>query len=165
LIEIEDVYTRLPRLQPSPHAITSPPKDRYNCVAWVDRDLEHWWQPEFHWPSDLHCPLDAPDIDCYIELFRRWGFEICVSPAFEPGFLKIAIYSADGFFHHVAKQIPPIEWWSSKIGHAHDVRHEHLDALYESPVYFDNAEVTHYMRRVHDPADPFTLELGQLLLP
>jgi hypothetical protein len=165
MTDLLNVYARMPRLQDSAHGVTSEPTDQYNCVAWVERDFAHWWQPEFDWPNDLQCPPPGePDLPCYVSLFRRWGFEPCETDDFEPGFLKIAIYSKDGFFHHVAKQVPPIRWWSSKVGAAHDFKHERLDALYES-LWFDAAEVTHFMKRAYDLNDDFALEVNGLLLP
>jgi hypothetical protein len=135
----------MPNLEQAEHQVTSEPNDRYNCVAWLQRDFDHRWDPDFHWPRDLPCPDNQPDLDCYFELFRRWGFEQCKDGTLEPGYLKIAVYSKNGYFHHVAKQLR-VAAWSSKVGEAHDLWHRELEALYDS-VFFDNATVTHYMRR------------------
>ena len=135
----------MPRLQAAEHQVTSDPTDAYNCVAWLQRDFHHRWDPDFHWPADLPCPEGSPDLDSYCELFRRWGFVPCDDGSLEQGFLKIAIYSKAGYFHHVAKQLR-IDAWSSKIGDAHDLWHRELSALHDS-VYFLGAIVTHYMRR------------------
>lgn len=142
------------------HLVTSRPTDRYNCVAWLQRDLSHRWDPDFHWPRDIPCPEGHPDLHCYFELFQRWGFEPCQGGHLEPGYLKIAIYSRDGYFHHVAKQLR-IDAWSSKIGEAHDLWHREVSALYDS-VFFERAVVTHYMRRVDDGSEMDLEETGLL---
>src|SRR4051794_4542469 len=112
--DLQDVFDRCPGLQAAEHRVTSEANDRYNCVSWLERDFSHRWDPEFFWPRDLPCPEGIPDLGCYLELFQRWGFESCEGGALEPGFLKIAIYSKDGYFHHVAKQLR-IDAWSSKM--------------------------------------------------
>lgn len=163
MTSIGDVLAFLPRLGEAPHKVTSQPAD-YNCVGWVNRDFKHWWEPEIHWPAATIPvpPLDEPDLDSYVALFESWGFVLCDDGSFEEGLLKIAIYSRDGFFHHVAKQVPPIRWWSSKIGRAHDLRHETLDALYDAPL-FEGAVVTNFMQREYEPDDDFALEIDGLI--
>ena len=155
MTNIEEVFDRCPRLRDSEHCVTSKPTDAYNCVAWVQRDLDHRWDPDYHWPADLPCPDGQPDLDCYLELFGRWDFEECADGSYEPGLLKIAIYSEGGYFHHVAKQLR-INAWSSKMGMAHDLWHRELDALYET-LYYPGATVTHFMQRP-DLAESMELE-------
>jgi hypothetical protein len=161
LTDIRAVFDRLPRLEASEHQVTSRPTDKYNCVAWVQRDLDHRWDPDFYWPADLPCPEGPPDLDCYLELFRRWGFSPCNDGIYEPGRLKIAVYSKDGYFHHVAKQLR-IEAWSSKIGEAHDLWHRQVEALYDSTVFYNGATVTHYLVR-EDDGQPMELEESGLI--
>ena len=88
--------------------------------------------------------------------------ESCDDPYLEPGYLKIAIYSKDGYFHHVAKQLR-IDAWSSKVGEAHDLWHRSVEALYDA-VFFDSATVTHYMRRP-DTGESMELEETGLIQP
>lgn len=152
MTDIADLYAQFPRLASASHKITSPAADDYNCVAWVERDLGHWWEPGFYWPPGAPLPSDDEDLDCYVDVFRRIGFELCASGDLEPGFLKIAIYSEGGTFHHVAKQLPSGRW-SSKAGSLHDVRHDELAALEESGVLHD-ARATVFMRRPYDGSDP-----------
>jgi hypothetical protein len=156
----EALYAQFSRLDPDNHGITSPPSDEYNCVAWVKRDLRHWWEPGFHWPPDLE-PAGDQDLEEYIELFRRWGFEICGDGSFENGYLKIAIYAEGGRFHHVAKQVP-WETWSSKAGPLHDLWHMSLDLL-EGVGVWRFARPSVFMRRAYDGTDPFELEQGRVL--
>jgi hypothetical protein len=128
----------------------------------VERDFVHWWEPGFHWPQDL-TPHSDGDLDCYIELFRRWGFEPCHSGALEPSYLKIAVYAEGRNFHHVAKQLPSGAW-SSKSGALHDLRHDSVGALEGSGVQ-RMACVAIYMRREYDGTDPMDLEERGFVLP
>ena len=154
--ELDALYAQFPKLSSAEHRITSGPSDAYNCVAWVVRDTERWWEPGFFWPYGAPDPTDDEDLACYVALFRRMGFEVCDSPALEHGSLKIALYTDDGGFHHVAKQLPSGRW-SSKAGLLHDLRHDELDALTGSGI-LKHALPTTYMRRHYDGADQMTLE-------
>ena len=154
--QLEALYAQVPRLQPENHRITSPATDEYNCVAWVERDSQHWWEPGFYWPSSVPEPTGDVDLPAYVDLFLQLGFEICGSGSLEPGYLKIALYASRGQFHHVAKQLPSGAW-SSKIGFLHDVRHETVGAL-EDVSMFANAVATVFMLRPHDSRDPMELE-------
>ena len=154
--EFDDLYAQLPHLEASNHQITSPKTDAYNCVAWVERDLDRWWEPGFYWPRDAPLPNGEEDVDCYVELFRQLGFEPCDGPELEMGFLKIAIYAENDRFHHVAKQLPSGRW-SSKAGNLHDFRHDQLDAL-EGAVLLNRATPAVFMRRRHEPTDTMCLE-------
>jgi hypothetical protein len=160
--ELDDLYDRFPNLAPENHRITSPHADTYNCVAWVRRDLDEWWEPGFTWPADLPVREDA-DLPAYVELFRRWGYEECDKPDYESGYLKIALYDVDGEFFHVAKQLPDGRW-SSKAGVLHDLVHRDL-AAFEGSWALRYAQPSVYMRRADDGSDTMTLEKGQLLLP
>lgn len=159
--DLEDLYAQLPRLRDSSHRITSEATDEYNCVAWVSRE-QGWWEPGFVWPSDVPEPPPDDDVEAYVELFRRWGFELCASAELESGYLKIAIYTKGSSFEHVAKQLPS-GGWSSKAGFLHDFRHDELDALNDAKV-MRCATPTIYMRRSHDPGDSMELEETGLIL-
>jgi hypothetical protein len=161
--EIEALYAQLPRLQESDHRITSPATDDYNCVAWVDRDTDRWWEPGFYWPEGIPEPTELQDLEHYVDLFRSLGFELCGTGDLEDGYLKIAIYSGEGAFHHVAKQLPSGAW-SSKAGVLHDLRHDELAAFEECGV-MKYATVTAFMRRPYDGEDPMELEETGLLTP
>ncbi|HWB22032.1 MAG TPA: hypothetical protein VG652_04000 [Gaiellaceae bacterium] len=164
MIDLADLYARIPRLAEADHRITSKPAE-YNCVAWVTRDFAHWWAPGIHWPPPPFPQPRGPDddLDCYIALFELWGYELCESEAYEQGWLKLAIYADGSAFHHVAKQLPSAAW-SSKVGEAHDLRHVELEPLNQA-AYWPGATASVYMRRPDDGTDPFTLEEGHLLLP
>lgn len=163
MTSLTGLYERLPRLAASPHQITSEPSEDYNCVAWVFRDFARYYAPGYYWPRDVAPPVGDDDVDAYMSLFASRGYTECNFGELEPGFLKVAIYAKDGSFHHVAKQLPSGEW-SSKIGEAHDLRHERLDALEGSSVYFDEAVPSRFMKRPYDPqSESFALELTGLI--
>ena len=163
--DTRDIYDRLPQLEGSAHLVTSQPTDKYNCVGWVNRELEGYYAPGIRWPHGIPAPRRGEqDVQAYIALFESWGFVTCETPDLEDSFLKIAIYAKDGFFHHVAKQLPSGAW-SSKIGEAHDVRHEQLDALDDSAVFFDRAQAAVFMKRSYDGVDRYEVEERGYLLP
>jgi hypothetical protein len=154
--KLKALYAQCSRLLVGNHQITSQATDAYNCVAWIERDLDRWWEPGFYWPLGIPEPVSDADLDCYIELFESLGYELCKSPDLEQGYLKVAIYCEQGRFQHVAKQLPNGEW-SSKIGPLHDVRHEGIDLL-EGVGVWNLAQAEVYMRRAYDGVDPFELE-------
>lgn len=162
LTDLADLYAQFPRLSASGHRITSEPSDLYNCVAWVERDFERWWEPGFHWPLGAKEPSGDADVDCYVDLFEKLGFERCDSSDAEPGFLKIALYAENHRFHHVAKQLPSGAW-SSKAGPLHDFRHEALTACDDCGV-MRAAQPELFMRRSYDGADDMSLEETGLIL-
>lgn len=156
MTELDALYAQLPHLANSPHRITSSATDAYNCVAWVERDLDRWWEPGFYWPTGVPQPAGESDLDIYVELFKSLGFEVCEDGELEDEFLKIALYGVAGIFHHVAKQLPSGAW-SSKAGSLHDLRHEHLEAFEDAPL-LERARPLIYMRRARDQSDSFELE-------
>jgi hypothetical protein len=158
----EDLYLEYPRLSSSDHKITSEANDQYNCVAWVDRVMNHWFEPEIFWPPGVPVPLGQDDLDCYVALFRQWGFEECASRCLESGFLKIAIYAVGQEFEHVAKQLPSGQW-SSKGGVLHDFKHRELDALGDCRA-MRRAEPALFMRRPYDGSDLYEVEENGLIL-
>ena len=159
--QLDDLYARFPGLDAGNHRITSTDTDDYNCVAWVRRSLDEWWEPGFTWPADITIPDDG-DLEAYIELFRRWGYERCPDAAYEKGSLKIALYANDKDFLHVAKQLND-GTWSSKAGLLHDLKHCDLSAM-EGSWALEFASPTVFMKRLDDGLDPMTLEHGHLLV-
>lgn len=163
LVDPEDLYAQYPSLRRETLPIRSPATDEYNCVAWVERDRARWWEPGNYWPLGARVPGSSEDLDCYIDLFQRLGFEACNATDLEPGFLKIAIYAAAREFHHVAKQLPSGAW-SSKGGPLHDFKHETLGELEDAGV-MRGATVAHALRRTYDGVDDYAIEESGLLDP
>jgi hypothetical protein len=114
------------------------------------------------WPSNVPEPDGDEDLDCYLALFRSWGFEDAQTVDLEDGFLKIAIFATDNAFDHVAKQLPSGRW-SSKGGNLYDFRHGTLDALGGCRV-MPTTQLAVVMRRSYDGVDPFTAEENGLIL-
>jgi hypothetical protein len=155
----------MPRLPASDHRITSQPSDDYNCVGWVRREYDAYIAPGLFWPSDVvrEPRLGEPDLDAFVRLFEAWGWERCDGPELEDGFLKIAIYSREGSFQHVAKQLPSGAW-SSKMGEAHDLRHAELDSLNDS-LFLEYATANVFMKMPYDGVDQYENEERGLILP
>lgn len=126
------VDDHFPTLARGGYRITSPPDDKYNCVAWIARDLRQWWEPALDggvWHRDVsEEELDAGDLAEYLALFRSWGFIECAHGDLEGGVEKIAIYATGEQFAHVAYQRSGGDW-SSKLGKLNDVRHECVASL------------------------------------
>jgi len=161
--ELEDLYAQFPSLSASRHQITSQPTDGYNCVAWVERALDRWYEPGIFWPSGVPEPDGDEDLECYVALFRSWGFEVCSTPGYEAGCLKLALYADGRCFQHVAKQLRgAAAGWSSKAGVLHDLRHQELDALHPSGVMQD-ARPAIFMKRP-DPGHSMGLEETGLII-
>lgn len=160
--EREDLYAQFPALRRSQHRITSEPSDGYNCVGWVARAFDKWYEPGINWPPGVPEPENEDDLGCYIALFESWGYEICEGPEHEPGYLKIAVYADGQSFQHVAKQLRGTGGWSSKAGFLHDLRHQDLEALHPSGI-MRNARPVVYMRRP-DSGESMSLEETGLIL-
>ncbi|MGQ0637428.1 MAG: DUF7689 domain-containing protein [Planctomycetaceae bacterium] len=108
--------------------ITSPSGSEYNCIAWALGDNTTWWSsaPGYFWPPRVPKPMT--NVKNVVELFRREQFTKCDSPHLEDGFEKIALYSANGRFIHVARQLTDGRW-TSKFGTHEDAEHDSLEVL------------------------------------
>lgn len=120
--------TVFPGLRDSSYAITSAPSVDYNCIAWAAEDSGRWWEPDplliYDWPPNV--PRDDT-IAAYVDAFRALGYELCESPAHEPGVQKVALFVKDGLPTHAARQTDEGRW-TSKCGQLDDIVHE-LTAL------------------------------------
>ena len=118
----------LPGLEGQDYQITSPVNEHYNCVAWALGDSSRRWDPyesqDAYWPDGV--PRDDT-LATFIALFELLGFERCDDDALEPDSEKIAIFAEDGYFTHVARQLPSGRW-TSKLGNDVDIEHD-LDDL------------------------------------
>jgi hypothetical protein len=160
--KLDALHAQFPSLASSDHSITSRPTDEYNCVAWVNRETGHWFEPGIYWPVGVSEPDGDEDLDCYVELFEKWGYEVCATSSLEAGYLKIAIYADGQLFQHVARQLRDGRW-SSKAGKLHDLWHRDLYALHPSGVMRD-ARPTVFMRKPDNGGDMQMEESGLILL-
>ena len=125
----------LPNSYVEPLVVTSLATGNYNCIAWALENTSHfyWPGPEafFYWEFDL---LREETIDSFVQLFARYGYEICENALKEKGFTKIALFTKDNVPTHAARQLPN-GLWTSKLGILEDVRHTLFaisDGLYGS---------------------------------
>jgi hypothetical protein len=126
-----------PRLTSTNHRITSPPDDRYNCIAWAVGETRNWWQPGAWWPI----PADSKDgsVGTLIAALSAVGFELCPDGSTEQGVEKIIGYSNGAGYTHAARQLPSGKW-TSKLGELEDIEHDSPDdvagGLYGAVVQF-----------------------------
>lgn len=121
-------FRQHPSLEIAGFVYTSPPDERYNCVAWALGNVADWIEPGgmagTTWPSGV--PVDLT-VGTFVSLFQFFGYEVCSNGVFEDGYDKVAIYGDDGDFCHVARQSE--DGWSSKLGELNDIEHPTLAAL------------------------------------
>lgn len=111
--------------------ITSPQTPNYNCIAWAYNYNDRWMWPApcatggldgvCYWPDDV---TKTPDVDSFIEAFRKKGYEICDNADFDERFQKIALYVKPGTKEctHAARQLRN-SFWTSKLGRENDIQH------------------------------------------
>lgn len=127
-----------PKLAPHNHKVTSPVDQRYNCIAWAygKDDLWFWPDADSYWPPEIS---RVEEIQAFVALYSRLGYEVCADGELTSGFEKVTIYCDEaGKPTHAALQLPN-GMWASKCGCWHDIEHE-LDALngslYGKPTVF-----------------------------
>lgn len=128
----EKIFEVFPKLR-SDHKfkITSKRDTKYNCIAWsVIYDDRNLWPPgkvttldgvSYIWFDDL--PKDD-SLETFIQLYKKFKFEVCEDHNFEEGYRKIAIYSnpKTGKCTHASRQRNNGEW-TSKLGQEQDIAH------------------------------------------
>ena len=133
----------LPNLNSNNHQITSPRKNRYNCIAWAAGIDTQWWWPEpvyYYWPKRV--PREVT-LDAFVAVFSLLGYEECLEHSLEEGYDKVVLYAKyeGGLLKptHAAKQLPNGKW-TSKLGNLEDIEHTELDdvsgPIYGAPVRF-----------------------------
>lgn len=118
---------RFPQLSPGNCRVTSPPANRYNCIAWAVGTEDEWWWPErfSYWPPGV--PRQAT-LAAFLAAFATRGFEQCSNGLHEPGFEKIALYGHQEPLagvtvpSHAARQLLNGHW-TSKMGALEDIEH------------------------------------------
>ena len=112
-------------------SIQSPCTEEYNCIAWamgfddrwVDASADDYVHKKW-WPENVEKDWTQETL---VKAFEKLGFEICDNGIMEPGFDKVALYSAlqsDGSvkWTHAAR-IVRNNIYHSKIGNLFDVYH------------------------------------------
>ncbi len=86
-------YRDFPRLEESPHFITSPVARSYNCVAWAAEEDDKFWWPGpnnyGYWPPGV--PREET-LAAFIAAFETLGYSACGNPSREAEVEKIAIF-------------------------------------------------------------------------
>jgi hypothetical protein len=107
-----------------PFELTSPSSGEYNCIAWALKDLSRFiWplrQRGFYWPKGV--PMEE-SVDAFINLFARYGFQICENGSHEQGYEKLALFAKEGVPTHAARQLADGMWTSKLVGYV-DVKHK-----------------------------------------
>lgn len=123
------------------YALTSPPSDEYNCIAYAAGDTTSWWSyvPGYNWPAGVKRG-DAAEY--LIAVFEDMRYKVCNDAGLETGYEKVAIYANAGLWTHAARQLPDGRW-TSKLGPGEDIEHATPDVL-EGDAY---GAVRYIMRR------------------
>jgi len=117
------------------YSVTSPSTPEYNCIAWAAGENTDPWDPSpilgRYWPTGI--PRNKK-LETFIQLYGGLGYAPCDDGQLEPGFEKIALYTAfkqakmEFEVTHAARQTPSGRW-TSKIGGAEDIEHKSLEGL------------------------------------
>ena len=123
---IEEQFSRL---EHEGYAVTSESDYEYNCVAYAAGETDRWWshleESGYYWPDHAS---RTPLIQSLVEVFTGLGYEPCTDADDESGFQKVALYSKQGNWTHVAVQLPDGNW-SSKLGLEEDIHHRTPESL------------------------------------
>jgi hypothetical protein len=133
---VEWLERLFPGLRGTVYRITSPPTDKYNCIAWAVGVTDAWWWPVSHQGKRIHWPTGAASVetlDAFRDVLDLLGFVPCDGEQFEAGFEKVALFAdAQQTPTHAARQLPA-GYWTSKLGQGDDIEHD-LHAL-EGDIY------------------------------
>jgi hypothetical protein len=118
-----------PNLKAGTFRDTSPPTDRYNCIAWAAGDDDKWWEPAdlpgYYWPPGM--PQHYGVVHA-IAVFAELGFVTCGGAELESEFEKVAIYGDGVEYTHAARQVAS-GLWTSKLGLHQDIEHASPECL------------------------------------
>lgn len=124
MVDLESLF---PKLAGSIYAITSPPTQDYNCIAWAAGDDQHWWWPDAagirFWPATVP---RTETLQAFQKLFESLGYVVCADDAHEAGYEKVAIFKTADGPQHAARQLANGRW-TSKLGELADIEHELRD--------------------------------------
>ena len=133
----------LPNLNSNNHCVTSPCRNRYNCVAWTAGSNTQWWWPDKRcfWPQGVPREVTLPT---FLAAFATLGYEKCQDNSLEAGYEKVALFAKhdnNGILvpTHTARQLCDGRW-TSKLGTLEDIEHQEVEDVsgpdYGSPVTF-----------------------------
>jgi hypothetical protein len=74
--------------------LTSPPSEKYNCIAWAAGDATQWWWPDegpgIFWPDGI--PKEETTA-AFVAVFASLGYADCPNVDYEMGFEKVALFA------------------------------------------------------------------------
>jgi hypothetical protein len=124
MASLKDLEAGIPGLVGTAYSEKSLATDSYNCIAFAVGDTQNWWWPMrgygIYWPPGF--PL-SDAVDVLVDIFEVHGYTTCSDGICEIGYEKVAIYSNQGRFKHVARQLQSGRW-VSKLGEEQDIEHE-----------------------------------------
>ena len=139
-------FELLPNLNSGNHRITSPRKNRYNCIAWAANVDTQWWWPtrKGFWPPGI--PREET-LSAFLAAFATLGYEECRNGSLEHGYEKVALYARrnennDLVPTHAARQLRDGRW-TSKLGSQEDIEHLEVENV-NGPSY---GSAVKFMRR------------------
>ena len=113
-----------PGLATGGYQLTSPPDQKYNCIAWAAGDPGNWWWPDAagtdYWPAGVPREDTLP---AFTAAYATLGFHLASSPDPADGLQKVALFAKGGKPTHAARLLPSGRW-TSKLGSGHDIEHE-----------------------------------------
>lgn len=125
--------SHFPGLRQAGFLQTSPPTQRYNCIAWAAEMQDAWWWPDsnfqYYWPPGV--PREET-LTAFIQAYSGIGYVPCDNAELEAGFEKVAIYALNGQITHASRQLRD-GLWTSKLGNNIDISHT-FDGL-DGPAY------------------------------
>ena len=133
----------LPNLDSENHCVTSPSRNRYNCIAWAAGSNTQWWWPQKYgfWPPGV---LREVTLRAFSAAFTTLGYDECQDDTLEIGYEKVALFAKlddSGVLlpTHAAKQLCDGQW-TSKLGPLEDIEHKKVEDVsgprYGTPAMF-----------------------------
>ncbi|MCR5569123.1 MAG: hypothetical protein K6G31_07600 [Paludibacteraceae bacterium] len=129
----EELIGEFPLLKnDSKFVVSSPKTPNYNCIAYAYLlYTDRWMQPSVGdpildaitwWPDGVE---NGFNISALVEAFEKVGYKICDNADFETGYTKVALYYTpeDNCWTHAARQSRTGDYWMSKMGEGHDIKH------------------------------------------
>lgn len=116
-----------PSLNKGNFSVKSPVDVGYNCIAWAAGENDRRWDivPGYHWPDGV--PREQ-SVEALIAALQTVGYVECEDNRPEKNHEKVALYSKETMWTHVARLLPNRRW-TSKIGSDTDIEHRTLESL------------------------------------
>lgn len=131
---IEGLTEDFPNLTPQNHEITSPKKNRYNCIAWAAGCVTRYWWPAPSNNKNVFWPPNVPreeTLSAFAAAFATLRYRPCSNGVLELGYEKIALFTKTDLNGvtvptHAARQLSNGRW-TSKLGSLEDIEHRNVE--------------------------------------